>query len=107
MKLMQKFDIFLKTQNFASISNNINPYDYEINLNSTKDDSKQELNIESLSVGLDDQGIYLWSEDLHRKVKPKFTNAINGLAVKNKMYRFLFFLLEKDTKILSQFYQSI
>ena len=41
---------------------------------------------------MDDQGIYLWSEDLHRKVKPKFTNAINGLAVKNKMYRFLFFL---------------
>lgn len=81
-----------KNSKFASISNNINPYDYEINLNNTKDDSKQELNIESLSVGLDDQGIYLWSEDLHRKVKPKFTNAINGLAVKNKMYRFLFFL---------------
>ncbi len=81
-----------KNPKFASISNNINPYKYEINLNSTKDNIKQELDIDSLSVGLDDQGIYLWSEDLHQRVIPRFTNAVNGLAVNNKMYRFLFFL---------------
>ncbi|MDE7056518.1 MAG: lantibiotic dehydratase family protein, partial [Lactobacillus sp.] len=81
-----------KNSKFASISNNINPYKYEINLNSTKSNIEQELDIDSLSVGLDSQGIYLWSEDLRQRVIPKFTNAVNGLAVNNKMYRFLFFL---------------
>lgn len=81
-----------KNPKFASISNNINPYKHEINLNSIKNDTERELDIDSLSVGLDNQGIYLWSEDLHQRVRPKFTNAVNGLAVNNKMYRFLFFL---------------
>lgn len=84
-----------KDHKFAAISNNINPYKYEINLNSIKDDSKYELAVDSLSVGLDDKGIYLWSEDLHKKVIPRFTNSVNGLAVNKKMYRFLF-LLSKE-----------
>lgn len=77
---------------FAAINNKSNVYKYEINLNAPLDRSKTELPISSLSVGVDQDGLYLWSEQLCKKVIPQFTNAINGLAVESEMYRFLYLI---------------
>lgn len=77
---------------FAAINNNFTSYKYEINLNAPLDESKTELPISSLSVGVDQNGLYLWSEQLNKKVIPQFSNAINGLGVESEMYRFLYLI---------------
>lgn len=79
-------------EKFQQINNSVNPYPYEINLNCLPSKSKIDLDINTLSVGVDNRGIYLWSEELNKEVVPQFTNAINGLAVDSKLYKFLYLL---------------
>lgn len=79
-------------EKFNEISNNPNVYEYAINLNTDNDESKINLSIDTLSVGLDNRGLYLWSEKLNKEVIPQFTNAVNGIAVNNRIYKFLYML---------------